>query len=1458
MRTRKSAIFPLAVLIVLFGIGLPAWAVTGPQPQAGPFATPVTDASLDMSHFAEWVGGHEQPLQNPNALRQLVWTRATMPLSGGLLTYGASTDSGPRHLRLSFTQPVMVGSLLVRGGDEVSVLRPGAPYPGNLADDTQWMPAQRITQGQVGQGEVPADSYALWVLPSVTQTRAIRFSHVSLPSDATYAGSMGGLYVLSTRFANLATEANVQASANNSVAGKLINDQYDSWLAWDNGPDYRHTVSAAQPEWIVLHWPQPVTLRGLAALWAGFNAADVEVFTGPADAALDNAPESDWRVVGRYTLSNQYPLQLGVDWFDFGSAVTSRAVRLRITAVTNESRHPHLTGKTRNGTRVWLGELMALSPLNTNPLQSALVQAAGATMHPPIPVQFTLPTAGYVSLVIDDSTGNRVRNLVSDTYFPAGQNTVWWDGSDDLGRDPDAAVHGEYYIPTKFVAPGRYTVRGIEHQAVNLSYEFSVYEPGTPPWDTADGTGAWLTTHTPAWATLFVPADKAPGGNPLVYLGCYVAEGGAGLAWVDLDGQKKGGEMWVGGSWTGGAFLARDTGQSTNPQFYAYAASVFGDRATVDKTEAAVLRLTGLSSHGDKPLLGYNFNMGPAVAGQPSGFDEWQEEVGGLAAQDGVLAVSFPLLNQILFVDAGSGRILGKPQIDNPRGLTYDAQGNLLVLSDKQLVRFRMPVRGGNVELAQPQVLVSAGLEDPRGITTDAAGDIYVSDWGNSNQVKVFSSSGKLLRAIGHAGPLKAGAYDPLHMNNPFGITIDSDQHLWVAEKSFQPKRVSVWTLDGQLVKEFYGGPEYGGGGSLDGADKTKFYYDGMEFKLDWEKGTSTITDILYLRDQQLAGSIPPPRFGAPSTVLESQGRQYLHNTFQGNGTNGVTIAMLYAITGGLTHPIAAVGKANDWPLLQGDAYRSLWPSGTNPSSNKPQDSVFFTWSDTNGNGKVDPAEVSMEKGQSGWVTVMPDLSMVDAYLDGKAVRLAPARFTPEGVPVYDLRTAQAIATGAQLPPSDGGGQALYSAEGTVLTTAPTPFARDAVGGIDAQNHRWSYPNLWPGLHPSHTAPTVDHPGELIGVTHLLGEPIHPDSGAEPIWGVNGNEGDLYLFTMDGLFVTQLFQDVRTGKPWTMPRAERNMSLNQVSLHDEDFFPSLTQTPDGKVYVGDGFRTALVRVDGLNTVQRLPNTTLQVTSQSLTQAQGFFKQREAVRQQEQGAKALGVTMRGGPAPQLSEVPALMKTAAWATIDHRTNTIGWGHNANDAEGSVMIAGGRLYAVFRTGDANLLRNSGAVENAPFKSGGALDLMIGSNPNADPKRTAVVAGDERLLVYQIGGQTRATLFRPVSPGARNPVSFSSPLRTITIDYVQDVSNQVQLLALSGSDSGTFVISVPLQALGLQPSPGETIRADIGLLRGDGTQTLQRVYWSNKATGIVSDVPSEAELTPGLWGTWTFKAAP
>ncbi len=86
---------------------------------------------------------------------------------------------------------------------------------------------------------------------------------------------------------------------------------------------------------------------------------------------------------------------------------------------------------------------------------------AAFAQHAPIPIRFNLKKPGFVTLVIDNDEGIRVRNLVSAAWYPAGDNTAYWDGLDDWGRDRDAARHGVYHVPGKFVEPGKYRVRGL-------------------------------------------------------------------------------------------------------------------------------------------------------------------------------------------------------------------------------------------------------------------------------------------------------------------------------------------------------------------------------------------------------------------------------------------------------------------------------------------------------------------------------------------------------------------------------------------------------------------------------------------------------------------------------------------------------------------------------------------------------------------------------------------------------------------------------------------------------------------------------------------------------------------------------------------------------------------------------------------------------------------------------------
>lgn len=1068
-----------------------------------------------------------------------------------------------------------------------------------------------------------------------------------------------------------------------------------------------------------------------------------------------------------------------------------------------------------------------------------------------IPVQFTLKQAGYVTLVIEDNKGTRVRNLIAETWFPAGKNTVQWDGLDDLGRDIDAAKHGVYSIPGKLVMPGQYRVRGLVRGPVRTHYELATYSTGTPPWRTEDHTGAWLANHTPPQAALFVPASSSPTGQPAILLGAYITEGPDGMAWVDMDGRKKGGRTWVGGVWTAAPFMAIDNGPKAIAGSNLYVASAW---ETSKQSGIAELRLNALSvnrknDYDVKQVLKYSLG---AISQ-----DDVKEVISGIAVNDGILLISLRKKDRILVVDLNKGKVTDSLRISSPTGMAYDSNGRLLLLSGNDLLRFQGAIRN-----AKPEKLIAGGLEMPYALTFDKRGNIYISDRGRSHTIKVFSPTGKYLRQIGKPGVPAAGPYDPQHMNNPAGITIDARQQLWVAEADYLPKRVSVWSLDGRLLRAYYGPPKYGGGGTLDLQDQSRFYYadeahGAMEFSINWQTGTSTLQHVYYrpgTNDLVLAN-----RNAAPETPLYYKGQQYFTNCYNNHPTSGAPTAFLFTRRNGIACPVAAMGQASQWDILKGDAFRSTWPKGVNLNASGGSSQAFFIWQDKNADGHVQPSEVSYQQGTTGGVTVMPDLSFCIARIKDQAVRFSPTGFTENGVPRYDITKGKVLAGNVQSPGSSGGDQLLEGPDGwNVLTLGVKPFSPYSLSGTKNGVPAWSYPSLWPGLHASHNAPVAELPGQLTGTTRLLGGFFTVKEGVGPLWAINGNHGKVYIFTADGLFVASLFKNMRNGTIWRMPAAQRNMSLDSVTLGEENFWPTITATQDGKVYLVDGARSAIVRLDGLETISRLPDMNLTVSQSSIDRSISAIHA-TAANGQATTPKVLQVNILS--AQQQPVVDGKLNdwsapSVNWADIDKRGVKGYFNSSAQpyDISATLAVVNGRLYAAFRTGNSHLADNSGEMPLAPFKTGGALDIMIGSsNTKADPARRSPVAGDCRLLISVINGKPQALLYRAVVPGTRteDKVPFSSPSRTITFDRVDNVSSQLQFAA----SEGNYELSIPLSVLGIQVTNGQKIKGDIGVLRGDKGETISRLYWSNKATGITSDVPSEAMLSPALWGTFRFR---
>lgn len=131
-------------------------------PPGKAFGLSLQKNDLDLRVFTEWENGEETMLANPD---QIVWTSNSAP-GYKFLNYGQSDRLGLRHLRIGFTKNMAVGTVIVSGGGRLSVLKPGAVYPGRLDHDDDWLPAQRLVEEAVSTAEEEPTGLAAWVLPA--------------------------------------------------------------------------------------------------------------------------------------------------------------------------------------------------------------------------------------------------------------------------------------------------------------------------------------------------------------------------------------------------------------------------------------------------------------------------------------------------------------------------------------------------------------------------------------------------------------------------------------------------------------------------------------------------------------------------------------------------------------------------------------------------------------------------------------------------------------------------------------------------------------------------------------------------------------------------------------------------------------------------------------------------------------------------------------------------------------------------------------------------------------------------------------------------------------------------------------------------------------------------------------------------------------------------------------------
>jgi hypothetical protein len=313
----------------------------------------------------------------------------------------------------------------------------------------------------------------------------------------------------------------------------------------------------------------------------------------------------------------------------------------------------------------------------------------------------------------------------------------------------------------------------------------------------------------------------------------------------------------------------------------------------------------------------------------------------------------------------------------------------------------------------------------------------------------------------------------------------------------------------------------------------------------------------------------------------------------------------------------------------------------------------------------------------------------------------------------------------------------------------------------------------------------------------------------------------------------------------------RDMYIDHTT-RQESFYNRICQTENGEIYAVAGKEhSSVCRIEGLETVRRMPPMQFEVTSSNISDLPPVVIPKPPA-----SSPVLYLHVAAQP-PVLDGVLAEWDTAGFVEIGTETR------------GALTVCGNMLYAAYRTADKNLLENGGGLNgsiNTIFKTGGALDLFMDTDsfsttpiPVSHRLRQDPYEGDIRLIVTKVNGQTKAVLFQPVVPGTPDgqKIKYESAIGLVYIDKITDISGQVQLAA--GNDG--YEYAVPLEAIGFDPQKfvdRAQGMADIGILRGNAGVTVERLYWKNRNTLLVSDLPAEAKFQPNQWGLIRCKADP
>jgi hypothetical protein len=474
-------------------------------------------------------------------------------------------------------------------------------------------------------------------------------------------------------------------------------------------------------------------------------------------------------------------------------------------------------------------------------------------------------------------------------------------------------------------------------------------------------------------------------------------------------------------------------------------------------------------------------------------------------------------------------------------------------------------------------------------------------------------------------------------------------------------------------------------------------------------------------------------------------------------------------------------------------------------------------------------------------VGVAPDLTIYQKSLDGgfNVWRLPVVDWTESGAPVYDGPNAELIIR----DPDHGFSNCIWAdSRGNLLSNSTGGMMMFSPEG----KRLWRYPNPYAGVHASHQATRSDR-GMLIGPLFVIGS--LQVEGLGEVFAFNGNLGQAFLMTTDGLYVGSLFRDARSAPDALPAKPVRGESHRNTTMGGEWFGGQLFRNPrDGKSYIVGEHHSAggncIYEMTGLDEAKRLADIEITFSPEAHAEAQAMAGPDTDAEEQE---NPLVVQMgRPNAAVNVDGIGSEYDSSGLAVARFEKD------GAHQATATVSYDDTNLYLFYSVHDDSPLRNSGRHGiNELFKSGDCVLFELGTLRDVEDTSSKVQRGDWRLLLAKKENKHVAVLYNYVSDSTNTWIEISSGLGALRIDEFKEVTG-AQIASRLTKGGYELEASIPLDELGFRPESGKEYRGDFGVVYSDlkGTTNRLRMHWATRDTGLVSDAYNEAQVRPAQWG--------